>query len=181
WSSATGRRRRGRFCQTPCCGRLRDTCVTVAYPCLAPARDRCVQRNRAARHALVTVSYRCLAPVRSPTSDAVLAEEARHDPVELGGSLQARKVGGPGDRHALRVSAAAAGLPHPRVGDARMNECDRGPFSVDVERDAHASSANKGRTNSSNVSRSQLATVTGVSARTEAVRGICIASATSPK
>ena len=41
--------------------------------------------------------------------------------------------------------------------------------------------ANNGRTYSSNVSRSQLATVTGVSARTDAVRGMFIASATSPK
>jgi hypothetical protein len=35
--------------------------------------------------------------------------------------------------------------------------------------------------NSSNVSLSQLATTAGVIARTEAVRGMCIASATSPK
>jgi hypothetical protein len=35
--------------------------------------------------------------------------------------------------------------------------------------------------NSSNVSRSQLATVEGVRARTDAVRGISMASATSPK
>lgn len=43
------------------------------------------------------------------------------------------------------------------------------------------SSAKRGRTNSSNASRSQLATVAGVSARTEAVRGMSSASATSPK
>jgi len=72
-------------------------------------------------------------------------------------------------------------LPHPRIRDARMDEGNRGPRAVHVEPDAHWSSANSGRTNSSNVSRSQLATVTGVSARTEAVRGMSIASATSPK
>jgi hypothetical protein len=43
------------------------------------------------------------------------------------------------------------------------------------------SSANSGRTNSSNVFLSQLATVVGTSAVTDAVRGISIASATSPK
>ena len=42
-------------------------------------------------------------------------------------------------------------------------------------------SAKSGRKNSSNVSLSQLATVAGVSARTFAVRGTFIASATSPK
>ena len=45
----------------------------------------------------------------------------------------------------------------------------------------YASAANRGRTNSSNVSRSQLATTVGVSARIEAVRGMSIVSATSPK
>ena len=48
-------------------------------------------------------------------------------------------------------------------------------------RAADPSSANSGRRNSSNVSLSQLATVAGVSARTFAVRGTSIASATSPK
>jgi hypothetical protein len=42
-------------------------------------------------------------------------------------------------------------------------------------------SANSGRSSSSNVSRSQLATTAGVRARTEAVRGMFIARATSPK
>src|SRR2546421_24212 len=42
-------------------------------------------------------------------------------------------------------------------------------------------STNSGFTNSSNVVRSQLATVAGVRARTVAVRGMSIASATSPK
>src|SRR5205807_9597424 len=85
-----------------------------------------------------------------------------HDPMRLGKAPQLRR-------------------PHARVGDARMYEGDGRPLTVDVEPDAHPSSAKRGRTNSSNVSRSQLATVTGVRARTEAVRGICIASATSPK
>ena len=42
-------------------------------------------------------------------------------------------------------------------------------------------SLKSGRTNSSNVSRSQLATTEGVSARIDAVRGTFIISATSPK
>ena len=46
---------------------------------------------------------------------------------------------------------------------------------------SYSSSANSGRTYSSNVARSQLATVVGVSAVTDAVRGTSIASATSPK
>src|SRR5262249_46417026 len=46
---------------------------------------------------------------------------------------------------------------------------------------AYESSANNGLMYSLNVAWSQLATVAGVSARTEAVRGMCIASATSPK
>ena len=60
---------------------------------------------------------------------------------------------------------------HPGIGDAR------------VQKDAFGqpSSANRGRMYSSNVASSQLATVAGVSARTDAVRGMCIASATSPK
>jgi hypothetical protein len=45
----------------------------------------------------------------------------------------------------------------------------------------YSSSAKSGRTYASNVGRSQLATVAGVSARTDAVRGMFIASATSPK
>ena len=48
-------------------------------------------------------------------------------------------------------------------------------------RPAPAQSQNSGRMNSSNVSRSQLATTDGVSARIEAVRGMSIVSATSPK
>lgn len=73
-------------------------------------------------------------------------------------------------------------LPHARVGDACVQEEDRRPLTVNVVPDAHASSsANSGRTNSSKLLRSQLATVAGVSARTDAVRGMCIASATSPK
>ena len=44
-----------------------------------------------------------------------------------------------------------------------------------------AQSLNSGRISSSNVSLSQLATTDGVSARTDAVRGTSIASATSPK
>ena len=72
-------------------------------------------------------------------------------------------------------------LPHPRIGDARVDEHDGRAVAVDVVPGAHCSSANNGRTYWSNVSRSQLATVTGVSARTDAVRGMFIASATSPK
>src|SRR5205085_6134389 len=63
-------------------------------------------------------------------------------------------------------------LPHARVGDCRVDQDDAR---------AQASSANRCRTSSSNVLRSQLATVAGVSARTDAVRGMFIASATSPK
>jgi hypothetical protein len=48
-------------------------------------------------------------------------------------------------------------------------------------RPSSAQSQNSGRMNSSKVSRSQLATTDGVSARTEAVRGMSIANATSPK
>ena len=58
--------------------------------------------------------------------------------------------------------------PHPPVGDARVEE-----------EDVH-SSTNSGRSSSSKVARSQLATTAGVTARTDAVRGIRIASATSP-
>src|SRR5580765_95692 len=72
-------------------------------------------------------------------------------------------------------------FPHPRVRDARVHEHDGRPFAVDVVPDAHSSSTNRGLMNSTNVWRSQLASVTGVSARTDAVRGMCIASATSPK
>ena len=72
-------------------------------------------------------------------------------------------------------------LPHPRVRDACVHEHDGRPFAVDVVPDAHSSSTNRGLMNSANVWRSQLASVTGVSARTDAVRGMCIASATSPK
>ena len=59
--------------------------------------------------------------------------------------------------------------PHPPVGDARVQE-----------QDVH-SSAKSGRSSSSKAAWSQLATTAGVTARTEAVRGIPIASATSPK
>ena len=57
--------------------------------------------------------------------------------------------------------------PHPPVGDARVEE-----------EDVH-SSTNSGRSSSSKVARS-LATTAGVTARTNAVRGIRIAGATSP-
>ena len=72
-------------------------------------------------------------------------------------------------------------LPETRIREAGMEQDNRRPFAVDVVPDAHPSSANSGRMYVSKVSRSQLATVTGVSARTDAVRGTSIASATSPK
>ena len=46
-----------------------------------------------------------------------------------------------------------------------MEQDDGRPFALEVVPDRHPSSTNSGRMNSSNVSRSQLATVTGVSAR----------------
>src|SRR5580765_8693103 len=72
-------------------------------------------------------------------------------------------------------------LPHPRVRDACVYEHDGRSFAMAVVPDAHSSSTNRGLMYSANVWRSQLASVTGVSARTDAVRGMCIASATSPK
>src|SRR6266540_2117633 len=106
------------------------------------------------------------------------ARERDHVRLDRGAAI-AWKVG---SRHRVRLAERPdLGLPHARVRDPRVDQDDRGSFAVDVVPGGHASSANRGRTNSSNVSRSQLATVTGVSALTEAVRGMSIARATSPK
>jgi hypothetical protein len=70
----------------------------------------------------------------------------------------------------------------------RAEDTGRSAFAIGAGRPclepsdgARSSSANSGRTYSSKVSLSQLAKVVGTSAVTEAVRGTCIVSATSPK
>ena len=99
-----------------------------------------------------------------------------------GVGLQAARRRGPpaGQRHGRGLPASARGRSadprRARLGARlRRRRCAAGCAR------RRAQSLNSGRMNSSNVSRSQLATTDGVSARTEAVRGMSIVSATSPK
>ena len=77
--------------------------------------------------------------------------------------------------------------PEPGIALACLTDLEFGEWATEglagaVGRGARrAQSLNSGRISSSNVSLSQLATTDGVSARTDAVRGTSIASATSPK
>ena len=76
-------------------------------------------------------------------------------------------------RRASPITSSASGRVKP--GRASATQCSRRRATTSLV------VANSGRRNSSNVAWSQLATVAGVIARTDAVRGMPIASATSPK
>jgi hypothetical protein len=150
----------------------------------APTDERRDALGRIEREVECDHSAERRADQRSP-SDTGRIEGLAHrstvgDGIRLDGRVAETRQVEAKDRVRLRKGTQLR-LPHPRVGNACVHECDCGPRALDVEPDAHESSANRGRTNSSNVARSQLATVTGVRARTDAVRGMAIARATSPK
>ena len=91
-------------------------------------------------------------------------------------------------RHRLQgmvPGGANAGCHVDRSGDQNHSEGDATHAARMTGRAAvgadQPSSAKSGRRNSSNVARSQLASVAGVTARTVAVRGTPTASETSPK